>query len=64
MNTEITKTELIETYKGIEIYKHSNPRLSSIYKVYVINGFQYSSPCIRLAKNSITRILNKAKKTK
>jgi hypothetical protein len=64
INTEITSKELIEIYKGIEIYKHPNPILSSIYNAFVINGFEYSMPCIRLAKHHITRELNKANKIK
>ena len=63
MNTEITNLELIETYKGIEIYKHPNPLLSSHYSIYFINGKQYSGPITRMRKTKswITRVLNKNK---
>jgi hypothetical protein len=61
INTEITSQELIEIYKGIEIYTHPKPSLSSKYKVFVINGVQYSSCTIKKAKNFITRTLNKIK---
>jgi hypothetical protein len=63
MNTEITNLELIETYKGIEIYKHYNPILSSRCSVYWINGKQYSGSLsgMRKTKSWITRVLNKSK---
>ena len=63
MNTEITNLELIETYKGIKIYKHYHPMLSSIYCVFWINGKEYSNgiSSMRDTKNWITRVLNKSK---
>ena len=64
INTEITSQELIEIYKGIEIYTHPKPSLSSRYLVFVINGVRYSSCNISLAKNFITRTLNKINKKK
>jgi len=60
---EIINKQLIETYKGIEIYKHETPYLSH-YLLFYIDGFQYLWPNIRLSKNDITRALNKKNKNK
>ena len=61
MNTQNTNTKLIETYKGIRIYKEKNYIFSN-YLICIVNDKEYLNTEMKNIKNHITRELNKLDK--